>query len=555
MRTCLKLSSLASAILVLATLDPLVAQPGSDWQQLVQIDQTLSELERPQFESFVPQLSASDLETRESNLRSLADQHRNLHAQFANHSVAERVDYLIVWSRINALQFEHRVTRPWAKDPIFHLGFFKRTPYTELPEDPGSEEGKKAIADLNAKLQAVPRIVGQALNALTEASGELAAQAIFHLEHFDGVGQGEPYRDQPPEGTILWFADLCQRLREAGPAISKDLVATCTSAHRATERYRDELKRRLPSMPSSAGIGEAELARYLREVRLLPYSVAEARLLGEREFHRYRAAWEITRNRNRNLPELELTRNREQHVARTRDAEAKIRNLVKVQNLMTFPSDLPGEFETDTFFSPRALTDRHFWEELQFRSTFNNHIHASIPGHRFDGFMARKVDNPIRRRAGDSTRAEGWATYLEEMFLLAGLTREVPRADELFYAALMKRASRIYAEIQMHTGTWSMDQANAFMIENVPYMEEDLGRYDLEGYLRRPGSGSGYILGKIQLEQLLSERSLELGARFELGAFHDELLVRGMVPLLLVRWELTGESVEAERLFALAGER
>ncbi len=45
------------------------------------------------------------------------------------------------------------------------------------------------------------------------------------------------------------------------------------------------------------------------------------------------------------------------------------------------------------------------------------------------------------------------------------------------------------------------------MIDFVPYMEEDLGRYDLEGYLRRPGSGSGYIIGKIQLERLLSARA------------------------------------------------
>jgi uncharacterized protein (DUF885 family) len=58
--------------------------------------------------------------------------------------------------------------------------------------------------------------------------------------------------------------------------------------------------------------------------------------------------------------------------------------------------------------------------------------------------------------------------------------------------------------------------------------------------LRRPGLGSGYILGKIQLEQLLSERSLQLGDGFNLGAFHDDLLSRGMIPLTLLRWEMTG---------------
>ena len=87
------------------------------------------------------------------------------------------------------------------------------------------------------------------------------------------------------------------------------------------------------------------------------------------------------------------------------------------------------------------------------------------------------------------------------------------------------------------------------MIDFVPYMEEDLGRYDLEGYLRRPGLGSGYIIGKIQLEKLLSERSLQLGEDFRLGAFHDDLLSRGMIPLTLIRWEMTGSDDEVGPLW------
>jgi uncharacterized protein (DUF885 family) len=135
------------------------------------------------------------------------------------------------------------------------------------------------------------------------------------------------------------------------------------------------------------------------------------------------------------------------------------------------------------------------------------------------------------------------------MFLLAGLTRAVPRADELFYVALLKRASRIYAETSMHAGTFSLDEANRYMIDLVPYMEEDLGRYDLEGYLRRPGSGSGYIIGKIQLEKMLSEQAMELGSEFDLGAFHDAVLSRGMIPLTLIRWEMMGADDEVRSLW------
>jgi uncharacterized protein (DUF885 family) len=71
-------------------------------------------------------------------------------------------------------------------------------------------------------------------------------------------------------------------------------------------------------------------------------------------------------------------------------------------------------------------------------------------------------------------------------------------------------------------------------------MEEDLGRYDLVGYLRRPGLGSMYLLGKTQIEQLVSERAFELGDGFDLGAFHDDFLSRGVIPVTLIRWEMTG---------------
>ncbi len=538
----MKRTTLLTAALSAVLTVPLGAATTSDggWQALADLDVELRELRLPSQAEDSARLAPEALTERARAIESAREQLSALDP--AAWSVAGKIDYLLVWARINGLDFEHRVTRPWSRDPIFHLNLIRRVPYVELPLS--DEEGER----WRASLAAVPGTLARAEASLTEASGELARLAIFHLENFDGVGQGQPYRDDPPAGTVGWFADLCQRVERLQP---EDLEP-CRAAHAAVESYRDWLAEALPSLASSAGIGTENLAWYFRNVRLLPYDVEEIALLGERELHRYRTAYQIVRNRNHDLPELKLTQSAEEHERRTRDAERQIRELVERQRLMTFPDDLPETFETDTFWSPRALTDRHFWEEIQFRNAFNNHIHASIPGHRFDGLLAQRVENPIRSGYGDSSRAEGWATYLEEMFLLAGLTRDVPRADELFYAALIKRASRIYAETQMHAGRMTLDQANRYMIEFVPYMEEDLGRYDLEGYLRRPGLGSGYILGKIQLEKLMSERASELGEDFDLGAFHDSILASGMIPFALVRWEMTGTEDEVKEIWRAA---
>src|SRR5690606_36457767 len=225
----------------------------------------------------------------------------------------------------------------------------------------------------------------------------------------------------------------------------------------------------------------------------------------------------VDRNKNKSLPELELTQSAEQHEQRTREAEEKIRRIVEEQYLFTFPDYTPDRFDTDVFWSPRAKHDRHFWEEIQFRDALNNHIHASIPGHRFDNVLRQHLENPIRKTHWESARGEGWATYLEELLVQAGITDDNPRARELFYVALIKRGSRFFAELGMHTGEMTLEEANAYMIEWVPFMEEDLGRYDLAGYLRRPGLGSMYLTGKMQIEQLASERAFQLGDDFVLG--------------------------------------
>ncbi len=516
------------------------AQADMGWDDLVALDAELSELRRPHLQDGVPQFGGDAMTARAEAIGDVQGRIRAMDP--SNWSVAGKVDYLLVWAKANGMEFEHRVIRPWQRDPILYLDQVRRVPYVDLPlTGSDAERWRQSLA-------AVPRILQQAETNLTEPTGELAGLALFHLDNFDGVGQGQPYRDDPPDGTIGWFEDLCERVVEAQPADTN----LCTAAHEAVTGYRDWLTDERPGMRSSAGIGTANLEWYFRNVRLLPYGVSEIVQLGEREFHRFRAAYEITRNRNRDLPELELTRSRAQHEERTREAELQIRNLISEQDLLTLPDNMPQWFDTDTFWSPRALTDRHFWEELQFRNTFNNHIHASIPGHRLDGLLARAVENPIRRGYGDGSRAEGWATYIEEMFVLAGLTRDVPRADELFYVALLKRASRIYAETNMHAGEFSLEEANRYMIDLVPYMEQDLGRYDLEGYLRRPGSGSGYIIGKIQLEKMLAEQAMELGDKFNLGRFHDAVLSHGMIPLTLIRWEMTGADDEVRSLWRAA---
>src|SRR5262249_8807829 len=135
---------------------------------------------------------------------------------------------------------------------------------------------------------------------------------------------------------------------------------------------------------------------------------------------------------------------------------------------------------------------------------------------------------------------EGWAFYLEEMLLQAGLLDDRPRTRELFYIFQLQRALRITADMRMQIGEWTFDRAMKSWMDEVPFMDENLARTELQLFLRNPINAMDYMIGKIQLEHLLADRARQLGDRFALGAFHDEFLADDLIPLSLTRWEMTG---------------
>ena len=69
----------------------------------------------------------------------------------------------------------------------------------------------------------------------------------------------------------------------------------------------------------------------------------------------------------------------------------------------------------------------------------------------------------------------------------------------------------------------------------------DLVRGEQHLYLRQPGYGTSYVAGKIQIEQLLAEEALQNGEDFTIKRFFDDFYSAGVIPTVLVHWEMTGE--------------
>lgn len=507
------------------------------YQALVKMYQEFQKFRRPVVIDGVPDYSPAAIQAKEKGLESFRQ--RLSAISYEDWTVAQKIDYLLVRAKFNELDFQLRVTRPWTRDPGTYVDMISRIPFVDTPLS------EKSKGNLQNRLKTAPKILEQAKINLTAVAKALADITIRRLERSDGVNQGEPRRDVPPEGVIGWYKDLISRLKQHHP----ELLADANQALSSVEDFRDWLKTNIIRMTASVSIGLDNYNWYLKNVRLMPYTVDDVLKIAEIELYRTLTFLRIEQHRNRNLPKQEPASTAEEHERRVQEAETLIRSFIEKHDLLTIPDYMPPQFDTDAFWIVRSGGKRHFWEEITYRDPLNNHIHASIPGHRFDNLIQRRNKHPIRGRYGDGGRAEGWTFYLEEMFLQAGLLDDRPRTRELFYIAQLKRVLRVPAEIKMQTGELTLEQAIQFLIDEVPLMEEDLARYDLQIYLRQPAYGMTYLAGKVQFEKLLSDRARQLGEDFDLGKFHDEFLASGSIPITLIRWEMTGLDDEVKKLW------
>jgi len=505
---------------------------------LFQIHQDYLKLRDEGMKDEAHDFSAPAVAARRQKLQELATR---LHAvNPSKWGVEQKVDWVLVRTELNDLDFHYRVVRPWSRDASFYLDFFSRLPYTTVPVPPDK------LSEFRRQLSSIPALVAEAKRNLREAGGDLTDIAIFHLEHYDGVGQGEPLRNPPPEGALGWYTDLLARVRKDQPELAGDVE----QALKAVQDYHNWLVANRGKLNHPSAVGIDDYNWFLKHVRLMPYSADGLAMLGDTELSRARTFLKIEQMKNRDLPELLPAKTEKDYYASVQESEALIRSFIQQNHLLTIP-DYVGPLKTDAFWIERPGGKRHFWEEIQYRDPLVDHIHASIPGHRFDFALHEHESRPIRSSYTDSGRIEGWGFYCEEMMLQAGILKDRPRARELFYIAQLARAARIPAELKIQRGEYSLNDAVQFMVKTVPFMDPNLARYDLEIYFRQHGYGMNYIAGKQQIEQLLSLRAQQLGDKFQLGQFHDQFLAAGMIPVMLTEWEMVGVNEETRREFEL----
>jgi uncharacterized protein (DUF885 family) len=152
--------------------------------------------------------------------------------------------------------------------------------------------------------------------------------------------------------------------------------------------------------------------------------------------------------------------------------------------------------------------------------------HEAIPGHVWQGEYEHKLPL-IRSLLGFSAYSEGWGLYAEQLADEFGLY-EGNSAGRLGYLdSIAFRAVRLVVDTGLHSKRWSREQARAFFDQALG----DPNESEVDRYLSWPGQALGYEIGHQEINRQRERAKAALGAKFDIKAFNDVVLLGGNVPL------------------------
>lgn len=545
-------SAVAVTALLLAALPgrgaPVVSPAG--YATLVQLFEQWRDFEHPVMQDHVPDYGRAAMAAKAA---ALPEWRRKLDAiDTRGWPTAHLDDYKLVKAEMNGLDFNLRVLQPWARDPAFYVSVWDArsdVPSREAPIVYPEIElytyrfplSTAAQRDLTGKIGAIPALLLQARENLKGSNARdlwiYGAQELRNQSRTLGTLAAGALTVTTLEGSQ--HADISA----ATPA----LKAAILQAQKATDDFVSWLEREAPSKTGPSGIGKDNYTWYQQNVHFVPFTWDEEVVLLRRELERAQAALKLEEHNNRKLPQIEPVRDAAAYDALSRAHLDKFVAFLVTQEIIP-----------DKPYLEAALTPRigHFVPEDS-RVFFTRVTHRepmllfSHDYHWFDLARMRDEPNasPIRRRPSLSNiwdgRAEGFATAFEEIVMHAGLYEDNPRAKELVWIMLANRAARGLASLYVQANEFDLEKAGKFHAAWTPRgwanPQDSLTGFEQLLYLRQPGYGTSYIIGKVLVDRLITEYAQQqqlAGRLFVLRDFMDQFNGAGMIPVPLMEDEL-----------------
>ena len=469
-------------------------------------------------------------------------------------AIWQQVDYHLVRAEMNALEFHHRVLKPWARDPGFYsiLGGDAGASMTSggfgfrlFRMEPPISEDKEAR--FQTTLDAIPGVYEQARNNLTEASADLADLAIYNSRRETEI-----------------YDEISARLREDHP----DLAAAATGAGRALRDFATWLEENKQEMIAPAGVGKDNYSWWMRNVQLSPWGWEENDAIIQREYDRVITFLKLEENRNRNLPPLEAATTELEYLTSLHIALRHVVDFLRDEEIMTIPEWVnPADYtdfetldELAEDLGPKGsepseeLLPEHSSVDTKYRQReiLPGETHEYI-GHMLDDQREERLTKSPIRSAGrrfnmGSMRVASWDVDLEELLMQAGVLDDRPRKGrEMEYLMNASHMSLAIPDMKMVANEINLAEARQLCAEIMPRGWSQEGErmvwFEMQSNIRNPGGfHSNVVTGKSYFMKMFRERAQELGDDFVIRDFVDDFLQSGIIPMSLIRWEMTGNS-------------
>tara|TARA_B100000575_G_scaffold291319_1_gene296908 strand:+ start:356 stop:1987 length:1632 start_codon:yes stop_codon:yes gene_type:complete len=517
----------------------IIVKDNTNYQDLVKLYKEFQEFQIIPLDNGMPDYSPNAVANRWGELKVF--QEKLAAFNFSSWSISEKIDYHLVRAEMNGLEFQHRVVRPWSRDPSFYLQTQEGAGPTrygalDLARLKLPLEGKE-LDDFVVKLKAVPKIFSYARKNLTEGAKDFATLALQHLNEEKAI-----------------FEELAVELKHHHP----ELVNDSKIAQKAVETFGFWLQKNIGKMKADAGVGKENYSWLMKNVYLFPYTWDEIRMIVELEDNRVRTFQRLEENRNRNLPSLKPAQSQAEYKQRVKNSIDHVMNFLVKEEIFTVDEFLTTEdyFGTWHNFDDPWPEKHDYFFNFSHREALMEETHEMV-GHHFDELRARRNPHPIRGgippyKIG-TARHEGFAFALEELMMHAGyLDGRSPRGREIAYEQSAFRTVRALSDIYMHSQDWDLEDAVKYCINNAPHGEllKDSHHlwYEMATTLRGTGHHMLMVLGKVQFMKLFRDRAHQMGEDFTLKAFMDEFIATGTIPFALTRWEMTGYDDEIKEL-------
>ena len=160
--------------------------------------------------------------------------------------------------------------------------------------------------------------------------------------------------------------------------------------------------------------------------------------------------------------------------------------------------------------------------------------HEGIPGHHMQISVAQRLTGlpKFRQHTFNSGYIEGWALYAEQLGKEVGFYRD-PVSDYGRLSSELFRAVRLVVDTGIHSEGWKREQVVEFMRKSGA-VDEPTIQSETDRYIAWPAQALSYKLGQLKFRELRDRAQKELGPKFDIRTFHDEMLNGGVLPLDLL---------------------